>query len=186
MPVVVGSRGVAQVEPPVARPLSSPCVVNLLEHEAFDDHGDGSSMAAHPHPFKFSPPRGCGDAWGKVVLEVDFSVPAGRQYDRTVALWLGGVNLYFATTMEPQPDVALHWQVARDLTEYGSLFRKGQMGQMILNNWISAETNQPIYVTARLLFYPGGSGKGKRRGRARRRRARRETRSRMWPTAFTR
>lgn len=118
-------------------------------------------MAAHPHPFQFVPPRGCAGAWGKVVLEADFSVPAGRQYDRTVAIWMGGVNLYFATTMEPQPDVPVHWHVERDLTDYSALFREEQSGKIILNNWISPETNQPIYMTAKLLFYPRAEGTGK-------------------------
>jgi len=36
-----------------------------------------------------------------VVLEADDSVTAGRQYDRTAIVRLGGVNLYFGTTMEP-------------------------------------------------------------------------------------
>ncbi len=116
-------------------------------------------MEARPHPFRFVPPRRCRGDWAKVVLEADFSVPAGRQYDRTVAIWLGGVNLYFGTTMEPEPDLAQHWQVARDLTDYSSLFRKARAGQIILNNWISPATNQPIYVTARMLFYPREAGR---------------------------
>jgi len=116
-------------------------------------------MAAKPHRFGFVPPRKCPGVWGKVVLEGEFSVPAGRQFDRTVALWLGGVNLYSGTTMEPEPDVAQHWHVERDLTDYSALFRKSGTGQIILNNWISPTTNQPIYVTARLLFYPRQGGR---------------------------
>jgi len=111
-------------------------------------------MAARPHHFHFTPPAACGSPWAKVVLTVDFSIPAGRQYDRTVSLWLGGANLYFATTMEPEPGQAQHWQAARDLTALSAIFRKPQAGQIILNNWISPSTNQPIYVSARLLFYP--------------------------------
>ena len=116
-------------------------------------------MAAKPHLFRFAPPGKCTGAWGKVVLEANFSVPPGRQFDRTVAIWLGGVNLYFGTTMEPEPDLAQHWNVARDLTDYSALFRKARPGQIILNNWISPTTNQPIYVTARLLFYPLEAGR---------------------------
>lgn len=111
-------------------------------------------MAARSHPFHYTPPTQCSGPWQKVVLTVHFSIPAGRQYDRTVALWLGGVNLYFATTMEPEPNQPQHWQAARDLTGYSALFRKAHPGQIILNNWISPTTSQPIYVTARLLFYP--------------------------------
>lgn len=130
----------------------------MFADEAFDEHGDASSMAARPHRFGFAPPKGCAGAWSKVVLEADFSVPAGRQYDRTVALWLGGVNLYFGTTLEPEPDLAQHWHVERDLTEYAALFRHAQAGQLILNNWVSPTTNSPIYVDVRLIFYPAPAG----------------------------
>ncbi|MGH8124444.1 MAG: peptide-N4-asparagine amidase, partial [Rhodanobacteraceae bacterium] len=153
----VGSRVMASAEPPVSRPATEPCVVTLLSREAFDDHGDASSMAARPHPFRFVPPAGCGDGWNKVVLDIDFSVPAGRQFDRTATLWLGGVNLYFGTTVEPEPGLAQHWRVTRDLTDYASLFRHVQIGQMILNNWISPTTNQPIHADVRLLFYPASA-----------------------------
>ncbi len=149
-----GSRVVVSAEPPVSRPSTTPCAVKLLRQETFDDHGDGSSMVAHAHRFEFAPPHGCSGAWAKVVLVMDFAVPAGRQFDRTASLWLGGVNLYFGTTMEPEPDLAQHWHVERDLTDYSALFRKAQAGQIILNNWISPTTNRPIYVTATLLFYP--------------------------------
>ena len=153
----IGSRVAATAEPPVSRPDSKPCMVTLFADEAFDDHGDGSSMAARPHRFDYAPPMGCGERWGKVVLEADFSVPAGRQFDRTVALWLGGVNLYFGTTLEPEPDVAQHWRVERDLSDYAALFRSAHPGQMILNNWVSPTTNQPIRVRLRLLFYPASA-----------------------------
>jgi hypothetical protein len=153
-----GSRVVASAEPPVARPASKPCGVRLFVHEAFDEHGNASSMAARPHRFGFAPPEGCEGGWSKVVLEADFSVPAGRQYDRTVAIWLGGVNLYFGTTMEPEPDVAQQWHVERDLTDYTALFRQRRVGQMILNNWVSPTTDSPIYADVRLMFYPAAAG----------------------------
>ena len=114
-------------------------------------------MATRPHEFDFAPPKACHGDWSKVVLEADFSVPAGRQFDRTVALWLGGINLYFGTTMEPLPDVAQHWHVERDLTDYASLFTHTQMGQMILDNQMSPTTNSPIVVSVRLKFYPAGT-----------------------------
>jgi hypothetical protein len=157
-PLELGSRVLASAEPPVSRPASKPCRVTLFVHEAFDERGNASSMAAHSHPFSFAPPKGCEGGWSKVVLEADFSVPAGRQYDRTVALWLGGVNLYFGTTIEPEPDVAQHWHVQRDLTDYTALFRQKHAGQMILNNWVSPTTSSPIYAEVRLLFYPTAAG----------------------------
>ncbi|HEX5353138.1 MAG TPA: peptide-N4-asparagine amidase [Rhodanobacteraceae bacterium] len=153
----IGSRVSASAEPPVSRPSTKPCTVTLLSHEAFDDHGNAAAMTARPHPFRFVPPAGCRGSWSKVVLEIDFSVPAGRQFDRTATLWLGGVNIYFGTTLEPEPGVAQDWHVQRDLTDYASLFRHAQPGQMILNNWISPTTNQPIHAEVRVLFYPASA-----------------------------
>ncbi|MEO8778215.1 MAG: peptide-N4-asparagine amidase [Rhodanobacter sp.] len=154
--LVIGSPVAASAEPPVSRPATTACTVTLLDRQTFDERGDAASMSARPHEFDFAPPMVCPGSWGKVVLEVDFSVPAGRQFDRTVALWLGGINLYFGTTIEPSPDVAQHWHVERDLTDYASLFTHAQVGQMILNNQVSPTTNSPIFVSARLKFYPAG------------------------------
>ncbi|ACO33308.1 MULTISPECIES: peptide-N4-asparagine amidase [Acidobacterium] len=158
LPFQIGSRLVASAEPPVPRPSTTPCAVTLLHHDAFDDHGNGASMVARAHRFHFTPPAQCAGPWAKVILTVGFSIPAGRQYDRTVSLWMGGVNLYFGTTMEPEPGQAQRWQAARDLTRLSAIFQKPQSGQIILNNWISPSTDEPIYVTARLLFYPLAQG----------------------------
>lgn len=162
----VGSRGIASAQLPEARPQTTPCIVSLFNRESFGRPGDAASMAVRPHPFEFVWPQSCGVSklgpWSKIVLEANFSVPAGRQYDRTASLWLDGVNLYFGTTTEPQPDLAEHWHIERDLTDYSALFRralKGPLrGQMILNNQLSPETNQPIFVSMRLLFYPVARG----------------------------
>ena len=155
--LVIGSPVVASAEPSVSRPATEPCTVTLFDHQAFDDRGDAASMTARPHAFDFAPPMACQGGWSKVVLDADFSVPAGRQFDRTVALWLGGINLYFGTTMEPSPDVAQHWHVERDLTDYASLFTHTQIGQMILDNQMSPTTNSPIIVSVHLKFYPAGT-----------------------------
>src|SRR6185312_17231936 len=62
----LGSRVLASAEPPVSRPASKPCRITLFAHEAFDEHGDASSMAAHPHRFGFAPPKECAGGWSKV------------------------------------------------------------------------------------------------------------------------
>ena len=54
-----------------------------------------------PKPFTYTPPAACPGPWAKVVLEADFSVTAGRQFDRTAQIALGHVNIYFGTTAEP-------------------------------------------------------------------------------------
>ncbi|NII09528.1 peptide-N4-asparagine amidase [Oleiagrimonas sp. C23AA] len=151
---VKGDRGVAIADAGVPRPTTQPCVVSLYSEVKFNAHGDPTSRAAHPHTWDYAPPAKCAGPWSKVVLEADFSVNAGRQYDRTASLWLDGVNLYFGTTQEPSADVGPHWHIERDVTDYASLFRKAGQGQMILNNWVSAKYTGVIKGSARLVFYP--------------------------------
>jgi len=114
----VGSGNVAVADPEVPRPPGTPCVVQLFSGDTFDDFAT--------RPFSYAPPGGCGGEgqhWSKVVLEADFSVTAGIQFDRTASIWLGGVNLYFGTTQEPGKTLAPTWHVERDLTDYSALLR---------------------------------------------------------------
>lgn len=147
-----GDRGVAVADPRVPRPAAQACVVTLFAHTVFDAHGDPTAMTAQPHRWSYTPH--CPGPWSKVVLESDFSVSAGRQYDRTASLWLDGVNLYFGTTQEPDAKVSPHWHVERDVSDYAYLFRHPGRGQIILNNWVSPKYTGIIRGRARLLFYP--------------------------------
>ncbi|WP_266157797.1 peptide-N4-asparagine amidase [Dyella silvatica] len=155
----IGSRNVAVADPSVPRPQGKPCVVELFRDVTFTDF--------NTRPFSYAPPTDCNDEresanghaakhWAKVVLEADFSVTAGRQYDRTATLWLGGVNLYFGTTQEPSAAVAPSWHVERDLTDYSALFRSAQHGQAIIGNVVNSTYTGVIHGSARLLFYRDG------------------------------
>jgi hypothetical protein len=150
----VGDRGVANADMPVPRPAGAPCVASLYTDVAFDDHGDATSRAAKPREWTYTPPAPCAGPWSKVVLEADFSVTAGRQYDRTVSLWLKGVNLFYGTTQEPSAKVGPHWHVERDVTDYASLLHAAGHGQTILNNWVDATRTGVIHGSAKLVFYP--------------------------------
>lgn len=153
----VGDRGVAIADAPVPRPSGAPCVTDLYANAAFDDHGESTSRDAKPREWSYAPPAQCAGPWAKVVLEADFSVDAGRQYDRTVSLWLNGVNLYYGTTQEPGAKVAPRWHVERDVTDYASLFHVAGHGQVILNNWVDGKHDSVIHGSARLVFYPATS-----------------------------
>jgi len=146
---VVGSNNVATADPTVPRPPGQPCVVTLFTNVAFDDF--------NARPYSYAPPGSCTGAWSKVVLEADFSVTAGRQYDRTATLWLGGVNLYFGTTQEPSATVSPAWHVERDLTDYAALLRNAGQGQAIIGNLVNDTYTGVIHGTARLLFYPASA-----------------------------
>jgi hypothetical protein len=150
----VGDQGVAIADAPVPRPGGPPCIAELYVDVAFDDHGDATSHASKPREWTYTPPAQCAGPWSRVVLEADFSVTMGRQYDRTVSLWLKGVNIFYGTTQEPSAKVAPRWHVERDLTDYTSLLHDAGHGQTMLNNWIDATRNGVIHGSARLVFYP--------------------------------
>lgn len=152
-----GSRNVAVADPAIPRPDTKPCVVDLFPKQDFASTGDNKRMDAEPQPFKYSPPTDCKGPWAKIVLEADFSVDPGYQYDRTASIWLKGVNLYFGTTQEPSPDVGPSWQVQRDLTDYSELLSTPGDGMAWINNWLDNVRASVIHAGARLLFYPADS-----------------------------
>ncbi|HEY8683521.1 MAG TPA: peptide-N4-asparagine amidase [Rhodanobacter sp.] len=145
----VGSTNVTVADPGVPRPPGTPCAVQLFSDVTFTDF--------NTRPYAYAPPAGCGTHWSKVVLEADFAVTAGRQFDRTATLWLGGVNLYFGTTAEPSAAVSPSWHVERDLTDYSALLRQAGNGQAIIGNVVDATYTGVIHGSARLLFYPASA-----------------------------
>lgn len=142
----VGSPNTATADPPVAVPGTTPCVVALFAGITFADFS--------PKPFAFAPPPGCSGPWAKVVLAADFSVTAGRQFDRTASIWLGGVNLYFGTTAEPSRAVAPTWHIESDLTDYSPLFQAPQAGMVQLDNLVNETFTGILSGAAELRFYP--------------------------------
>src|SRR5262249_48040039 len=144
--LVIGSANTAFADPPVPRPDTVPCVVQLFSNVAFNNFS--------PKFFTFHPPVGCQGPWAKVVLSADFSVQAGRQFDRTAEIWIGGVNVYFGTTSEPSHSVARSWHVERDLTDYTALFNTTQNGRVDLGNLVNATFTSTLFGTAELQFYP--------------------------------
>lgn len=143
---VPGSPNVPVADPAVPRPPGRSCVVPLFNGFQFTDFSN--------HPYTYAPPTGCGRAWAKVVLEADFSVTAGRQFDRTASLWLGGANIYFGTTQEPSATVAPSWHIERDVSDFASLLANPQSGQAILGNIVDSTYTGVISGSARLVFYP--------------------------------
>ncbi|HZE22424.1 MAG TPA: peptide-N4-asparagine amidase [Blattabacteriaceae bacterium] len=142
--LVIGSGNTATADPPVARPDTTPCVVTLFNNFAFADFS--------PKPFSFTP--ACPGPWAKVVLNADFSIQAGRQFDRTAEIWIGGVNVYFGTTSEPSGTVARSWHIERDLTDYSALFNTTQNGRVDLGNLVNSTFTSTLFGTAVIQFYP--------------------------------
>jgi hypothetical protein len=145
----VGSSNTATADPPVPRPHTTPCTVQLFSNLAFADFS--------PKPFAYTPPAACPGPWAKVVLEADFSVTAGRQFDRTAEIALGHVNIYFGTTAEPSSTVSPSWHVERDLTDYSPLFRAAQSGDVNLGNLVNSTYTGIIHGSAVLKLYPASA-----------------------------
>src|SRR4051812_12410287 len=121
----VGSANTVTADPPIARPATTPCAVPLFTNFSFANFNSQF--------FTYNPPA-CVGPWAKVVLEADFSIDAGRQFDRTANIWIGGANVYFGTTAEPSAAVARSWHIENDLTDYSPLFTSTQTGRVDLGN----------------------------------------------------
>ncbi|HWF02094.1 MAG TPA: peptide-N4-asparagine amidase [Candidatus Angelobacter sp.] len=144
--LVIGSGNTATADPALARPNTTPCVVTLFANDVFADFSS--------HPFSFTPPAACPGPWAKVVLNADFSIQAGLQFDRTANIWIGGVNVYFGTTSEPSGATARAWHIERDLTDYSALLNSTQSGRVDLGNIVNSQFTSSLFGTATLQFYP--------------------------------
>ena len=140
-----GATGVV-VADALPRPASAPCAVTLYDgmtYSGFDAHS-----------FSYAGSAACPGPWAKVVLEADFSVNAGRQFDRTALISIGGVNLYFGTTQEPSAAVAPSWHIERDLTDVATALTAAATGYVRLDSIVDSTYTGLIQGSARLVFYP--------------------------------
>ncbi len=142
----VGSSNPVSPEPNVPRPSTTPCAVTLFSNLAFADYSG--------KVFQYAPPPACPGPWARVVLTADFTVSAGRQYDRTATFFLGGANIFFGTTAEPRSALSPSWHVERDLTDYSTLLTHSEFGIANIGNTVNSTYTGIIYASAKLLFYP--------------------------------
>jgi Peptide N-acetyl-beta-D-glucosaminyl asparaginase amidase A len=142
----VGSANTVTADPPLARPNTQPCTVQLFTNVEFANFS--------PKTFQYTPPADCPGPWAKIVFQADYNVTAGRQFDRTANVWIGGTNVYFGTTAEPSRTVARSWHVESDLTDYSALFTVSQPGEADLGNIVNGTFNGVLFGSASLQFYP--------------------------------
>jgi hypothetical protein len=144
--LTLGSANTATADPTVPRPHSKPCIVALFSNYEFADFSLKS--------YTYAPPANCPGPWEKIVFTGDFNITAGRQFDRSAAIYLGHVNIYFGTTPEPSANVARFWHVERDLTDYSALFTNPQSGQIDLGNLVNSTYTGVIFGSGAVEFYP--------------------------------
>jgi Peptide N-acetyl-beta-D-glucosaminyl asparaginase amidase A len=146
----IGSSNPITAEPPVSRPHTRPCVVQLFQNLQFADFNTKS--------FSYAPPGACPGPWEKVVFTADFTVTAGNQFDRTAAFYLGHASIYYGTTAEPRATLSPSWHVERDVTDLSAIFAAGQTGEANIGNFVGVSGgvtyNGIIYANAALEFYP--------------------------------
>jgi hypothetical protein len=143
----IGSPNTVTADPPVLRPATQSCTVQLFFDFMFDNN-------YNLNPFSYTPPADCPGPWAKVVFQADITVPAGRQFDRTANVWIGGVNVYFGTTSEPQATITRSWHVESDVTDYSSLFTVPQSGGIYLGNTVNGTYTSILSASGSLQFYP--------------------------------
>jgi hypothetical protein len=146
----IGSSNPITAAPLVPRPDTKPCVVQLFQNLAFADFT--------PKSFSYTPPAACPGPWAKVVFTADFTVTAGRQFDRTAAFYLGHASIFYGTTAEPRSALSPSWHVEHDVTDLTSLFESAQTGEANIGNFVGVSGgvtyNGIIYANAALEFYP--------------------------------
>ncbi|MBB5340644.1 peptide-N4-asparagine amidase [Tunturiibacter gelidoferens] len=142
----VGSSNPATAEPLVSRPPTKPCVVSLLSNAAFENFNGA--------PLTYAPPAACPGPWAKVVLTADFTVTAGRQFDRSAWFYLGDTNIFYGTTAEPRAALSPSWHIERDVTDLTALFKSPQTGLASIGNIVNSTYTGIIYASAALEFYP--------------------------------
>jgi len=142
----IGSANTVTAGPVVPRPAGQACMVQLFSNFDFADF--------NPKFFSYTP--GCAGPWAKVVLNADWSVDAGRQFDRTAEIWIGGTNVYFGTTAEPSKTVERSWHTEVDLTDYSTLLTAAQGGRVDLGNLVNDTYTSHLHGSAYLQFYPVG------------------------------
>ncbi|MBB5344796.1 peptide-N4-asparagine amidase [Tunturibacter empetritectus] len=142
----VGSSNPVTAEPLVPRPSTKPCVVSLLSNAAFENFNGA--------PLTYAPPAACPGPWAKVVLTADFTVTAGRQFDRSAWFYLGNTNIFYGTTAEPRAALSPSWHIERDLTDLTALFKSPQTGLASIGNIVNSTYTGIIYASAALEFYP--------------------------------
>ena len=156
----IGTQFTVTADPLVTRPHTQSCVVQLFQNYQFAFFSDTTQS------YQFAPPANCAGPWKKVVLDIDFSENAGRQFDRTASLYMANTNLYFGTTPEPIRTAANNWHIERDITDYSALLSGAQQGIFVLQN-CTTDCPPPFNtlltgvftVSAKVEFYPtpGGS-----------------------------
>jgi hypothetical protein len=109
----------------------------------------------NPKPFSFRPLSCLAKSGGRrLVLSLACNVTAGRQYDRSVYIWIEGALVLAGTTSEPRKGMAPSWTVEAEVTPFTSLLTGTTVsGQVSLGTEYDSTYNGLPSCTATLLAY---------------------------------
>lgn len=142
-PIEVDYQDPMTAAPPIQRPDTRHCTVQLMEHD-FAEFGV-------PFTGTFAPPAGCPGPWSMVVMDWNGSV-AGRQFDRLAGVWIGGVEMLRMTTPEPDPS-GIRWHVEKDVSQYSPVLLRPQPVVVNLDNIVDGTFTGIFHITLSLTFY---------------------------------
>lgn len=135
------------IGPPVQVPNTTPVVVNILQHHAFNGPTPATTSVALPQGH-----------WAEVVLTVT-GTETGRQYDRLCQIWAGSTQIFNGVTPEPTAQ-GISWTVSKDVTQYLPVLSGTQQFTTAVDNYVSQVDNGVPNVSATLSFYPAQGNPG--------------------------
>ena len=89
----------------------------------------------------------------RILISVFCNVSAGRQFDRSLYIALGGATVFAGTTSEPGKQASPSWRVSADITEYFSLLESGGNGTVRLDTIVNQKYNGVPFCTANILLF---------------------------------
>ena len=105
-------------------------------------------------PFSFKPPSCLEKGGRRLVLRLACNVTAGRQFDRSVYVWIEGALVLAGTTSEPRKDMAPSWAVEAEVTQFTVLLAQTTVsGQVSLGTEYDPTYNGLPSCAATLLAY---------------------------------
>lgn len=131
--------------PPYQNVQGVPCVVPFGSHEFGYSYGT-------PWTTTFSAPV-CGDEYSVLYLRWSAACPLGTQFDRIAAVWINGVELLRTSTEEPDRKAGVTWEVAKDVSTYYDVVRRGGDVVVALDNVIEGRYNSSFTITLSAEFY---------------------------------
>ena len=142
------ARDPAEADPtlPVPGKLCSSTQLFSLDFRSYDTHR-----------FQFGVPEKClQEGHTRILLDLQCNVSAGRQFDRSIYISIGGALVFAGTTQEPSNRTAPEWHAQADLTSFYALLSTNASqleGSVQLGTIVNDKYNGVPFCRAELQLY---------------------------------